>query len=79
MSDKVMYVEISILTKDGKPHPSKVIVPCKTKVNTDKLGHHNNLACLQFDECNPNDHFDSVTRNIYSTITPMEHHAQSKE
>jgi hypothetical protein len=56
-----------------------VIVPGKTYVNTQYLSHDNNLDCLQFDQCNPTDHFDEDEKCIYLEITPAEHQAGYKE
>ena len=41
MSVKPMYLAIAIRTVDDEPHPSKVIVPAKTHVNTAHISHDN--------------------------------------
>jgi hypothetical protein len=79
MSDTQLYLGIAVMTFDNEPHPSKVIVPAKTKVNTEYPFRDNNLDCLQFDECNSTDYFDPVTKCIYSKISSKEHEAQCKE
>ncbi|CAF1059376.1 unnamed protein product [Rotaria sordida] len=76
---RLMYVKVSVVTHAMQPHESKVIVPAKTKVRMDQLSYDNNLNCLNFDECNPIDYFDPITRQIYLQITPTEHSAQLKE
>jgi hypothetical protein len=74
-----MYLGVSVVTHDGQPHDSKVIVPAKTKVNTEHLSHDNNLNRLQFDECNSTDYFHPTTRHVYLQINDEEHMAQLKE
>jgi hypothetical protein len=74
-----LYLGIAIVTVDREPHPSKVIVPAKTKVNAEHLSHSNNLDYLQFDECNPADYTDVRKRCIYSEISSTEHHSGCKE
>lgn len=74
-----MYLAIEIRTIENEPHPSKVIVPAKTHVNTEYLSHDNNLDCLKFDRCNPNDIFDPESRHIYSEISCSDHHRGYKE
>jgi hypothetical protein len=74
-----LYLGIAITTVDNEPHPSKVIVPAKTKVNTEHLSHNNNLSYLQFDECNPTDIPDVENRCIYSEISPAEYQIERKE
>lgn len=49
------YLSIRILDIQGNHHQSKVIIPAKTSVKTSQLGHENNLDCLEFEKCNPND------------------------
>jgi hypothetical protein len=74
-----MYLGIAVVTYDGQYHDSKIIVPAKTKVNTDNLSHDNNLNCLLFDECNPTHYFHPITKHVYLQITEEEHSAQLKE
>lgn len=74
-----MYLAIAVDTINNELHPSKVIVPAKTHVNTELLTHDNNLDCLRFDQCNVMDHFDADTRHIYSAISQAEHHVGYKE
>lgn len=76
---KEMYLAIGLRTIDNEPHPSKVIVPAKTYVNTEHLSHDNDLNCLLFDQCNPKDYFKEDERTIYSEITPNEHQVGYKE
>jgi hypothetical protein len=79
MPNGQMYLQIAILTHNDEFHPSKVIIPGKTKVKPHKFSHDNNLDCLQFDECYHTDHFDPIKRQIYLEISPAEHEAQYKE
>jgi len=79
MGNREMYLEIAVYTIYDELHPSKVIVPAKTHVNTELLSHDNNLDCLRFERCNVMDHFDADTRHIYSAITPTESHVGYKE
>jgi hypothetical protein len=74
-----MFLGISVVTYDGQPHDSKVIVPAKTKMDREHFSHDNNLNYLLFDECNPTDYFDLATRHVYLQITAEEHRAQLKE
>lgn len=74
-----MYLGISVVTYDEEPHDSKVIVPAKTKVNTEHISHDNNLDCLQFDDCNSTDYYDPTTRHVYLQINDEEHQSQLKE
>jgi hypothetical protein len=74
-----MYLAISVVTYDGKPHDSKVIVPAKTKVDMEHISHDNNLNCLQFHECHLTDHFQPATRHVYLQINEDEHKEQLKE
>lgn len=78
--NREMYLAIGLRTiSDNEPHPSKVIVPAKTYVNTEHLSHDNDLNCLLFDQCNPKDIFKEDERTIYSEITPGEHQIGYKE
>lgn len=67
-----MYLMIRILNDQGEPHQSKVIIPAKTSVDSQKLGHDNNLDYLEFDKCNPNDHCFPNDRLIISRISDEE-------
>jgi hypothetical protein len=73
-----MYLAIAIVTMEDKLHPSKVIVPAKTRVDPGHISHDNNLGCLQFDE-NSTDYFDLDRGHIYSKISSEEHASQCKE
>ncbi|CAF0844256.1 unnamed protein product [Adineta steineri] len=77
-SARDMYLAIGILTVENELHPSKVIVPAKTTVNSGYLSHDNNLSCLQFDG-NSSDYFDRNHRCIYSKISFEEHLAGHKD
>ena len=74
-----MYLAIALRTIENECHPSKVIVPAKTYVNTEHLSHNNDLSCLQFDLCNPMDQFKEDKRTIYSKISLPEHQVGYKE
>ncbi len=67
------------MTYDGQPHDSKVIVPGKTKVDTEQLSHENNLNCLRFNECDSMDYFHPTRRHVYLRINEEEDKAQLKE
>ncbi len=78
ISDVPMYLAIAVMTMDNESHPSKVIVPAKTRVDPAHLSHDNNLHYLQFDE-NSTDRFEADSGCIYSKISSQEHAAQCKE
>ncbi len=73
-----MYLAIAVTTMDNESHPSKVIVPAKTRIDPAHLSHDNDLGYLQFDE-NSTDYFEEDSRCIYSRISSEEHAAQCKE
>jgi len=73
-----MYLAIAVMTMDNESHPSKVIVPAKTRVDPADLSHDNKLHYLQVDE-NSTDYFEADSRRIYSIISSEEHAAQCKE
>lgn len=70
---------MTVVTIENELHPSKVIVPAKTHVNTENLTHDNNLDCLRFNLCSENDKFDLESRIIYSEITPADYQREYKE
>lgn len=74
-----LYLSIRNLDINGHPHRSKMIIPAKTTVNMEKLNHENNLECLQFDQCDPNDRCFAGDAHIISKITPEDHRAQMKD
>jgi hypothetical protein len=74
-----MCLCITPFTFCGQCHPSKVIVPAKTKINKDQLLHDNNLQSLLFTDCNLTDHCDPIKRQVYLEISTAEHEAQYKE
>ncbi|CAF0767293.1 unnamed protein product [Rotaria sordida] len=76
---RTMYLCITVVTLDNQSHDSKVIVPPKTRARQDQLSHDNNLRCLDFDECNSTDYFDSITKRVYLQINPEEHKSHLKE
>ena len=75
-----MFLGVKVKTHDEQDHRYKVLVPEKTKVSiTDSFNNKNDLTRLQFDECNPTDHFDLENRWVYLEISTQEHENKEKE
>ncbi len=60
-------------------HCSKVIVPDKTKATNESLINNNDLACLDFTECDKDYTFDPDTNRLYSEISLKERQDGKKE
>jgi len=63
----------------GQTHPSKVIVPDKTKAKNELLINNNDLKCLNFSKCHENDVFDRDIKHLYSKISSTERQNLQKE
>ena len=60
-------------------HCSKVIVPDKTKATNELLINNNDLACLDFSDCEEGYTFDPCTNHLYSKISLKERQDEKKE
>ncbi|CAF3554591.1 unnamed protein product [Rotaria sordida] len=77
--DNLLCLAIELHNPDGQIHPSKVIVPDKTKAKDESLINNNDLRCLKFDECQSDDQVDLDNKRIYLKITKTERQALVKE
>ncbi|CAF3743454.1 unnamed protein product [Rotaria sordida] len=75
----LLCLAIELHNPDGQIHPSKVIVPDKTKAKDESLINNNDLRCLKFDECQSDDQVDLDNKRIYLKITKTERQALVKE
>jgi hypothetical protein len=75
-----LYLGIGIVTAvDNQIHPSKIIVPDKTKANDELLINNNDLRCLNFDGCHVDDKLNLDKKHIYSKISSIERQNSQKE
>ncbi|CAF1158005.1 unnamed protein product [Rotaria sordida] len=75
----LLCLAIELHNPDGQIHPSKVIVPDKTKAKDESLINNNDLRCLKFDECQSDDQVDLDNKRIYLKITKTERQALVKD
>lgn len=74
-----LCLAVTVYTHDNLDHPSKIVVPDKTKVDLGDLSVANDLRCLNFDDNAPGDHFVIEERTVFSEITPEERRSLNKE
>jgi len=60
-------------------HPSKIVVPDKTRAENELLINNNDLDCLNFDHCHEDDDFDIITKHLCSKISSQERRDLLKE
>ena len=73
-----LYIGVSVIDINHETHLTKICVPDKTKVTDQSLMVHNDLRCLNFDDCRPGDTFNIHTREMYSEISSEERRKLSK-
>ncbi|UJR37545.1 hypothetical protein I4U23_030246 [Adineta vaga] len=74
-----LYLGVTMVTDAHTTHCSKVVVPDNAKIEGDYLMNNNDLTCLKYDKCDPDDKFYLDEKVLYSKIRPKEREMKQKD